>query len=174
MIQKKFCIFFFFHSWGALLFILQMRKTNYFVLKKNKTRYIKEITGLGKKTWIQISPNIIHLNLGHKATWAEQSHWKGILDFIFAMKQRWITDTLSTPSANRPWRLSLGTPRPCVLETVHAWFRSFSWFQKKYFCGLPISLHSEMNVILYSRRLLANENCRSWSRSVILPSRESD
>lgn len=67
-------------------------------------------TGIRQGLWICRSISNSH-NLGHKTTWAEQSHLKGILDFIFLW---WIADTLSAPSANGPWRLSSGTPRPSV------------------------------------------------------------
>lgn len=62
------------------------------------------------------------------------------------MRQQWITATLSAPSANRPWRLSLGTPRPSVSNSSRL-IPLLQLISKKYFCWLPKSLLSKMYVI---------------------------
>lgn len=114
-----------------------------------------------------ICPSISNFhNLGHQTAWAEQSHLKGILDFIFL----WGSSE-SRPRYQLPRLIgrddSVWEHQGRALVTVHAWFRFFSSFQKKYFCWLPKSLLSKMYVICnYTgcwQMKSADFDCMSWS-----------
>lgn len=95
---------------------------------------------LGKKKWVdgnKAGLRICHSisnphNLGHKTTWAEQSHLKGILDFIFLRGSSESRTRYQLPRLMGRGDLAW-EHQGRALVTVHAWFHFCSSFKKNTF-----------------------------------------
>lgn len=113
-------------AWGSLLLISNMQKSLSWKKKAAEKEWVD-----GNKAALRICRKISKShNLGHKTTWAEQSHLKGILDFIFLWGSSESRTRYQLPRLMSRDDLAW-EHQGRALVTVHAWFRFFSSVQKR-------------------------------------------